>query len=359
MKAIHQIVSGFVRGDAISNEALALRAMFRGWGAPSEIYCEHRRVFPEHRNDVRDLARTASEVRPDDVVILHLSVGSAANLKFVELRARKALLYHNITPPHYFKGIREETARALALGREQMARLRDAAEVVLADSAFNAGELSELGYAHPRVFPLVFDFGLLGQPRKARSASHATARKGDPLRVLFVGRGVPNKRIEDLMATLYYLRRYHDPAAELRHVGSYNGLELYRALLETRRRQWELKGVELTGPVTQAVLNQSYREADVFLCLSEHEGFCAPLLEAMHHDVPVIAFHAAAVPETLDGAGVLIREKRFDLLAALVARVGRDPQLREGILAGQRARMERYRQRKPDAELRSLLAPLL
>lgn len=359
MKAIHQIVSGFVRGDAISNEALALRDIFRGWGAPSEIYCEHRRVFNEHRKDIRDLARTTSEIRPDDIVILHLSVGSAANLRFAELKARRVILYHNITPPHYFRGIREETARALALGREQMARLKDAAEVVLADSSFNAGELSALGYSNPHVFPLVFDYRLLGEPRKTGRMSHEAARKGDPLRILFVGRGVPNKRIEDLMATLYYLRRYHDPAAELRHVGSYNGMELYRALLETRRRQWELKGVEFTGPVTQAVLNQSYRDADVFLCLSEHEGFCAPLLEAMHHDVPVIAFDAAAVPETLDGAGVLVREKRFDLLAALVNRVGRDATLREGIRAAQRARMERYRQRNPDSELRTLLAPLL
>ncbi len=359
MNAIHQWVSGFVRGDAISNEAMALRAMFRSWGAASEIYCEHRRTFPEHRADIRDLARAGSEIRPDDIVILHLSVGSLANQRFAELRARRALIYHNITPPHYFKGIREETARALALGREQMARLSGAAELVLADSAFNAAELAELGYANPRVFPLVFDYAAWGRPPSNRGARRGRPRTGNPLRVLFVGRGVPNKRIEDLLATHYYLRRYHDPQAELKHVGSYNGLELYRGLLETRLRHWDLKGVEFTGPVIQAALNQAYRDADVFLCLSEHEGFCAPLLEAMHHEVPVVAFAAAAVPETLDGAGVLVREKRFDLLAAVVARVGRDPELREGILAAQRSRMDRYRGRNPESELRALLQPLL
>ena len=359
MNAIHQLVSGFVRGDAISNEAMALRAIFRGWGAASEIYCEHRRTFPEHRADIRDLARAGTEIRPEDILILHLSVGSAANQRFADLRARRVLIYHNITPPHYFQGIREETARALALGREQMARLSGSADLVLADSAFNAGELAELGYPNPQVFPLVFDYGTWGRPRRPHRGRRSGAESGAPLRVLFVGRGVPNKRIEDLLATHYYLRRYHDPRAELKHVGSYNGLELYRGLLETRLRQWELKGVEFTGPVTQEALNQSYRDADVFLCLSEHEGFCAPLLEAMHHEVPVIAYAAAAVPETLDGAGVLVREKRFDLLAALIARVGRDPDLRAGLLAAQQARMDRYRHRDPDSELRALLQPLL
>lgn len=355
MRALHQIVAGFVRGDAISNEARALRDIFRGWGLASEIYCEGRRIFAGHRNEIRDLSGLAAEVGPEEGVLLHLSVGSPANLLFPNLRAKKAILYHNITPPGYFRGIREETARALALGRDQMRALAGAAEINLADSAFNAEEMREAGYRDPRVFPLVFDFSALGRPAAPRPA---TVLCKAPITTLFVGRGAPNKRMEDLLAAHYYIRKYADPEAKLIHIGSYSGTERYRALIEARLRELQLGGVEIAGSVSQSVLNRAYADATVFLCMSEHEGFCAPLIEAMYHQVPVVAFSAAAVPETLAGAGVLVKEKRFDIIAETVRRIARDSSLRAAILRGQQARLDQFCRRIPADELRILLAPM-
>ncbi|MCX6995536.1 MAG: glycosyltransferase [Kiritimatiellaeota bacterium] len=355
MAAIHQLVAGFANGDAISNEARVLRRIFRGWGYASEIFCETRRILPELRADARDLALLAAALRPGDVVLLHLSIGSAANELFRQLRCRKALLYHNITPPDYFRGVQEQIAHQLALGRAQARALAGAAEVNLADSAFNVAELAALGYRGAAVFPLALDFEKL---RAAPSRATLAAWDDGLINILFVGRGAPNKCLDDLLAAFHYFQNYVEPDSRLIHVGSYTGLESYEGFIRTRIRELQLARVEMTGALPQAHLNACYQSAHVFLSMSEHEGFCIPLLEAMVRDVPVLAFAAGAVSETLAGAGVLFREKRFDLVAEVLGRLAHDERLRAAVRAGQRARLARYEQRDLAAELRAHLAPL-
>ena len=356
MAAIHQLVAGFANGDAISNEARVLRRVFRGWGCASEIFCETRRILPELRSEARDLALLAAALRPGDVVLLHLSIGSAANELFRQLPCRKALLYHNITPPNYFRGVQEQLAHQLALGRAQARALAGTAEVNLADSAFNAAELATLGYRGAAVFPLFLDF-----ERLRAAPSRAMAAKFDDglVNILFVGRGAPNKCIDDLLAAFHYFQRYVLPDSRLIHVGSYTGLETYEGLMRTRICRLALSNVELTGALPQPALNACYRSAHVFLSMSEHEGFGIPLLEALVHDVPVLAYAAGAVPETLAGAGVLFREKRFDLVAEMLGRLARDAALRAAVLARQRERLQLFEHRDLAAELRAHLAPLL
>jgi len=355
-RSLHQIVAGYSKGDAISNEALTIRATARARGLASEIYCETARTLPELRGDVRDLSRAAADLGPDDAVLLHLSIGSPANGLFPSLRARKAILYHNITPPEWYEGVREATARLLAHGREQARALAGSATVTLADSAYNAAELEAMGHRDVGVFPLALDFSHI---RTAPDRGVLREFNDGRLNVLFVGRGVPNKRIEDLVGAFYYLRRYIDPAARLIHIGSYAGCERYLSLLRSRVREWKLEDVLFPGSVPQPQLAAYYRCATVFLCMSEHEGFCVPIVEAMAHDVPVLAYAAAAVPETLGGAGVLFREKRFDLVAEAVARVARDDKLRAALLARQRRRLADFESRDLGAELWRKLAPVL
>ncbi len=355
-RSLHQLVAGFSRGDAISNEALKIRSLARARGLASEIYCEPGRILPELRGDVRDLARAATDLGPDDAVLLHLSIGSPANEIFPALRARKAILYHNITPPEWFEGVRDATARMLAHGREQARALAGTAAVTLADSAYNAAELEAMGHRDVGVFPLALDFGhIRAAPDRALLREYGDGR----INVLFVGRGVPNKRIEDLLAAFYYLQRYVEPASRLIHVGSYAGCERYLSLLRARTREWRLRDVVFAGSIPQPQLAACYRTASVFLCMSEHEGFCVPVVEAMAHDVPVLAHAAAAVPETLGGAGVLFGEKRFDLVAQMIARIARDAPLRAGILAAQRRRLAAFESRDLAAELWHKLGPML
>ena len=250
----------------------------------------------------------------------------------------------------------EQIAHQLALGREQARALAGVAEVNLADSAFNATELETLGYGCAGVFPLYLDFKRLrAAPDRALLAKYADGL----VNILFVGRGAPNKCLDDVLAAFYYFQKYVEPQSRLIHAGSYTGLESYQALLLTRVHDWQLSNVELTGSIPQAQLNACYRSAHVFLSMSEHEGFCIPLIEAMVHDVPVLAFAAGAVPETLAGAGVLFKEKRFDLVAEMLGRLGHDAGLRDAVLARQRERLDLYEHRDLETELRAHLAPLL
>lgn len=356
MKRIIQFVAGFSHGDAISNEAVVMRDLFRSWGYESHICSEAKRILAELRKEALDVDQYRSDCRPDDIVILHLSIGSVMNDVFAELPCRKAILYHNITPPEFLEGVQPQIARHLAKGREQLKRLAGSAGVVMADSTYNAQELNDLGYGETHVLPLVLDLS------KIRSKPHRGVMKkfDDELtNILFVGRCVPNKRLEDLLSAFHYYQQFVNPASRLIHAGSWAGTEQYQALLVTFARELGLQNCEFTGSIRQDELNACYRSADIFLSMSEHEGFCIPLLEAMAVNVPVMAYEAGAVAETMDGAGILFREKQFDQIAEMIGQVVRNSALRQGILEGQQKRVQRYESRSLDEELQTHLHPLL
>lgn len=356
MAAIHQFVAGFSNGDAISNEARVLRGIFRGWGFQSDIFCETRRILPELRREVQDVSACAAGCQPGDIVLLHLSIGSMVNDMFASLRCRKAILYHNITPALFFQTVNRQTAQILAQGREQARALAGAAAVNMADSAFNAEELAALGYRGVRVLPLLLDLGmLLSKPDPGTRARFLD----DKTNVIFVGRCVPNKRIEDALRAFHCFQRTVEPNSRFIHAGSHAGSERYYYFLQTMAKELALRDCIFAGQVTQPQLNALYSVADLFLCMSEHEGFCIPLLEAMQHDVPVLAYAAGAVPETLDGAGVLFGEKDYPPVAEMMGRLTSDATLCESIRRGQQERLERYRGRNLEQELRAHLAPLL
>ena len=356
MKAIHQIVAGYAQGDAISNEVRQLRNIFRSWGHPSEIYCETRRILPALRADARDLPSSRADFQPDDIALLHLSIGSDLNELFPSLPCKKAILYHNITPPSFFRGVQEPVAALLDRGLRQARALAGSASVVMADSAFNAREIEAMGHPKASVLPLVLDFSIL---RSATDRRTLRKYRDGLVNVLFVGRCAPNKKIEDLLNAFYYFQRYVRPDSRLIHVGSFAGMEQYHALLLARSNELQLQNVHLVGPLPQEELNACYKAADLFLCLSDHEGFCIPLLEAMALDLPVLAYDAGAVAETLDGAGVLFHEKRYDLIAETMGRIAASADLRNAILRGQKERLARYESQDLPGRLRTALAPLL
>jgi glycosyltransferase involved in cell wall biosynthesis len=356
MANIHQFSAGFTPGDAISNEAIRFRDILREWGYRSEIFSDERCTQAAQRKHVPDVETFASTAQPDDVVLLHLSIGSKVNEVFRDLPCKKAILYHNVTPEHYFELINKQTAQALRRGREQVASLSDTADVNMAVSRFNASELESVGYRNVEVLPLVLDFSLLTDDVDPRTRSKLSDGCKN---ILFVGRCTPNKKIEDLLRVFAYYQKTIEPRSRLIHVGSHAGAERYFCLLTAMVRELGLQNVWFAGTLSQPALNACYASADAFLCMSEHEGFCIPLVESMLHEVPILAHASAAIPETLDGSGILLHERRFDLAAELLGRLVADDTLRDAVIANQNDRLNRYRSRDLESELKQHLAPLI
>ena len=356
MPAIHQFVAGYTNGDAISNEAVTLRNVFRSWGSHSEIFSDASRILPELRKECCDVSDYAANSRPEDIVLLHFSIGSMVNDAFAALDCRKVFRYHNITPSHYFDLINKQTAFNLEQGRKQLNTLSETATLNMAVSQYNASELESTGYRDVKVLPLILDFDKLsGKPDRK-----IMRRFGDGLvNVLFVGRCAPNRKIEDALEAFYCFNKFVEPNSRFIHVGSFAGAERYYYLLLAQIRDMGMNNVFFAGSVPQSHLNAFYQCSDMFLCMSEHEGFCIPIVESMHNNLPVLAYAAAAIPETMDGAGILIREKHYEMIAEMMGRVARDTEFRNAIIKGQQNRLANYRERDLAAELRTLFKPLL
>ncbi len=356
MPAIHQFTAGFAWHDAISNEAHHFRNIFRQWGYASEIFCDPANTSRDRRQEVKDIHTAASTIGPDDLVLLHLSIGSVANSIFAALSCRKSILYHNITPAYYFQFTNPQTAAHLERGREQVLALAGKAPINLADSAFNARELEEMGYEQVQVLPIVIDTDLMRIPPNSRIMKR---HKDGMLHVIFVGRCSPNKKIEDVLRVFAWLQKNITPLCRLTLIGSKAGNERYHAMLLAMCKEWQLANVEFTGSVSQADLHAYYKSAHVFLCMSEHEGFCIPLIESMMYDVPIVAMANAAVPETLDHAGIQLTERQYDIAAEAIYQLYQDADLRNAVVKTQHDRLARYKSRNLEAELREALTPIL
>lgn len=354
--ALHQLVGGFAQNDAVSNQAVAMRGLFRSWGLASDIFCERARIQASLRAEARDLALLGDAIGPGDAALLHLSTGAEANEAFARLPCRKAIIYHNITPPSFFAPVQKQIARVLSRGRAQARALAGTSDVTMADSRFNAGELAAMGFRDVRVMPLI----LHPEALRAPPCRKFMKRYGDgAANVLFVGRCVPNKKFEDLLLAFSVFQKAVEPRSRLVLAGSRMGLERYHHVLSALTKDLGLRNVEFAGPVTQSELNALYKTAGVFLCMSEHEGFCLPLLESMYHGVPVLAYAAAAVPETMAGAGILFHSKDFEQVAEMMGRVLSDGAFRAAVVARQSRRVEEYLRTDVLAELRKNLEPLL
>ena len=353
MPTLHQLSAGFRLGDAISNECVSIRDVCEAHGVASSIWSPVPNVWEPDRHLTRDVEELPAAVRPGDVALLHLSIGSRCNEIFERLPCRKAILYHNVTPAFYFERLDPEKARVLEEGRRQVAALRDAADVVWAVSAFNASELRGLGFREPKVFPFVMDAGL------GAGEIHADMLRvlSDPplSNLLFVGRVVPNKRHDRLLKIFAAYQRYVRPDSRLVIVGGSGGMETYKVLLMATARELGLRNVLFAEFVDDPKLRACYASASAFVCASDHEGFCVPLLEAMAWHVPVFANAAGAVPETLDGAGVLFAPSDApEVVAETIGRVLGDPALRAAVVRRQDERLARFRARDPWPDLRSL-----
>ncbi|HZA14605.1 MAG TPA: glycosyltransferase, partial [Myxococcaceae bacterium] len=340
--AVHQLIPSFVSGDAMGQAAVHFQLLLRRLGHYGEIFAgELDPAFSSLVHPARGLRPS-----PDDLVLYHHGIASPLAGRLLHLECRRGVVFHNVSPARFYA--RTPLGEALVSGRAQLAALAPHVDVAIGVSRFNAAELEEAGApaAKVHVVPLFVEHERFASANGVSSVAH-----GAPA-VISVSRVAPHKRFEDLLALHEELLRIA-PAARLTLVGGYEPGSAYWKVLRARARH--LAGVQFLGRVSHSELIAAYRRSSVYVSMSEHEGFGVPLIEAMAGELPVIAFAAAAIPETLAGAGIAFTEKRFAFLAELVREVHENPELRGRILRGQARRL---RELAPDVVAQKLAAAL-
>ncbi len=337
---IHQVLATLGYGDAIGHEAMGIQRALRASGIQSEIFVET--ADPRLEPLTIDYRELPGASHPDNILIHHFSICSKASRIAFALPDRMVLIYHNITPPEYFIGVHPLLVQLCYMGRRELRAYVPRVDLALGDSEFNRQELAGLGFDPTGVLPVVPDFSHLEGPAHPFVAG---AFDDEWTNILFVGRIIPNKRIEDLIRFFHAYRTRHNPRSRLIIVGAYGGFEGYLAMLHELGAALGAKDVHFVGQVSDEELAAYYSVADVFLCASEHEGFCVPLVEAFAMRVPVVAYAATAVPATMDGAGVLFNDRTPARVALVIDAIVTDAALQERVLRGQDAALERLRAR--------------
>jgi glycosyltransferase involved in cell wall biosynthesis len=341
------MIPSFHRGDAIGDTALHIKNFLLSQGFQSKIYCLERDQGLEEQSE---LFKNFPEPKKNDVTLFHFALPSPMTDAFKTLSGQKVIIYHNITPPHFFINFSEEMARITQIGREQMAALAPHTQLALGDSEYNRRELEDFGLKKTDVFPLFIDFEKYKQPKNSFVYDLYNDERTN---ILFVGRIVPNKKIEDLIRVVQYYKKFVSPLIRLIVVGKTSSLpKYYQALIKFMDELFiQPDEVMFTGHVPDSEMFAFYEASDVFLSLSEHEGFGLPFVESLVFDLPVLAYNCTAVPYTLGNAGVLVNSKDFRKLGELIYKIKRDKELKKRIVQDQKNRLSEFKSSQPQKKL--------
>ena len=353
MRRFDQLLAGYTDGDAISRDARGFRGVLRSLGFASDIVVPARGIGRGVAEDCVPM----EEFRPSsgDGLLYHYSIGSPATRMFLQAGTRKVVRYHNITPGHFFEGFDDALAAELRDGRASLGEVARQADAVWAVSQFNANEVRSLGVAEVHV---VAPLTPVAPPAGEMDADIANKLGGGLTNLLFVGRIVPNKVLEELILMFAAYHGGINPGSRLVLVGSERSCPRYFAMVRLLAARLGLTNVCFEGFLSDARLDTCYRMAHVFVTASRHEGFCVPLLEAMAAGLPVVARAAGGMPEAMGNAGVLFDEIEPAVLAELVDLAARNGPFRGEVLGSQAVRVKALARRDTMAECRGLIERL-
>lgn len=330
-----QLVSTLNFGDAVGNDVIAFKNALRENGIVTEIFASniHKRIAPGTARFFKDLPK----LKENDIVIYHF----AAECQMIEtvknLPCKKILRYHNITPPAFFHKYDSEAEKATKNGLKQVRELAPYIDFGLPVSEFNKKDLQDMGYTCPmEVLPILIQFEDYAQKPSEKIIKKY---KDGITNILFVGRMAPNKKVEDVISAFHYYKTHHDETARLFLVGSFSEENKYYQMLVKHIDKLGVKDVIFPGHIPFDEILGYYSVADVFLCMSEHEGFCVPLVEAMYFKVPIVAYSSTAIPDTLAGSGVLVEEKNWKFIANKIDDLIRSSVLKKEIIKIQNERL--------------------
>lgn len=332
---IHQFSAGFQFGDAISQEMLEIKRLLAKEGYTGKIYAEN--VLSSDRKFAEKISK--AKLKPADVIVYHHSIDSKVLDYLLQFPNKKILIYHNVTPENFFEPYDLRFSYLLRRGREDLEKIRDSFQHSFAVSNFNLAELNSLGFKQTKLFPLHLNFQKWDHNQMETKGKSFVFPS-----FLFVGRIAPNKCQDDLIRFARTWKSIHGNQFSLRMLGFCNpDQQAYLDELNFMICQLDLQNeVKIIPYVDETIVKKIYLESNLFLSMSEHEGFCVPLMEAMHFQLPVIAYAAAAVPETLGNAGVLFQSKDFHQLVNQIDQIYKNPEYRNSIIYQQNLRLDAY-----------------
>ncbi len=329
-KKIYQFIPNLLEGDGTADHCLAIHRLL------TENSCISRIFANWAHPGVAEVITPLTGLDVPDLLLFHFGGPRDLLRETLALPCRKGMVYHNVTPAQFFAPYDPQAAEMCRRGRENLPSLKDSFSFALADSGFNQRELTGYGYRRVHNLPLAIDWRKYGPPS-------AREREQDEVRLLFVGRVVPNKKVEDLLAVVAKLNSAYRSKVYLQVVGYDDPQGAYGRYLRQRATELGVASlVNFAGRVSRETLFAHYRQATVFLTLSEHEGFGVPILESMYFGLPVVAYAAGAVPETVGDAGLLLKEKSPESVAEAVELVVGTPELRRELVARGVRRAEEF-----------------
>src|SRR6478672_6839747 len=348
---VNQWVPAAHKGDAIGDSARRMRGLLRHMGHTSDIYA--LTIDDELKGDVRPFADPGAT--RGDLTMFHFALPSPMTDAFGNLSGGRVLQYHNVTPASYFAAYDPALFRLASIARQELSTLVGRVDLALGVSDYNRRELAALGFEPTGVLPLAVDVARITRPVQRPALDRIL--DDDFVNFLFVGRIAPNKKIEDHIRLAEHYKRYVDAYYRFIFVGRCDVVPRYYSMVRALMTEYRLLNDRFifTGPVPDEELAVYYRHAAVYVSLSEHEGFCVPLVEAMAADVPVLAYAAAAVPDTLGGAGVQFAPKDLELAAELLGELTFDDNLRTQVVNGQRRRLAEFGDARLSRELAAMV----
>ncbi|MFA5234807.1 MAG: glycosyltransferase [Sulfurimonas sp.] len=331
---IHQFTPSITLGDGVSNGLFFTQKILKNLGFESEIFANHI------DNRLSDKVEHIDNYSPnkDHFLLYHHSIGHEHHEKILSFIDKKILVYHNITPSHFFSSF-PHLVEACNLGREQLAFNPQSFIAAYADSPYNAKELISLGYKNVATIPLLLDI----EKKKNLFFDEKIVKKyQDTYNILTVGRIVSNKAQHEVINTLFYLKKHYGlKNIKLFLIGGVSEPD-YDVYLRELIRNLSLEDVVLlTGKVSDEELQGYYRCADLFLTLSNHEGFCIPLLEAMLEDIPTLAFNTGGISATLPVSS-LLNFKSPDYVASKIYEIKNSAHLRHEMIKAQKEHLEQF-----------------
>ncbi|GBF43629.1 glycosyltransferase [Leptospira ellinghausenii] len=332
---IHQFSAGFQLGDAISQEMLEIKRLLAKEGYQGNIYAEN--VLSSDRKFAEKIAKV--KIHANDVIVYHHSIHSKVLDFLLQYPNKKILIYHNVTPENFFEPYDLRFSYLLRKGREDLEIIRENFQHSFAVSNFNLSELIHLGFNHAKHFPLHLNF-----QKWDHNHIESKFKTFQFPSFLFVGRIAPNKCQDDLIRFARAWKSNFGNQFSLRMLGFCNpDQQSYLDELNFMISQLDLQNeVKIISYVDENMVKQIYQESNLFLSMSEHEGFCVPLLEAMHFQMPVVAYAAGAVPETLGNSGILFENKNFDQLTKDISKIFTNIEYRNSLIYHQNVRLDAY-----------------